>query len=120
MSYSSGRVTSATVASTSKTTVATLNCPSNETWLIYQIYGCHPQGGLVSLDIDQIPGGNFEWMQNSTTITNSGANNPHGVAINIVGPATIKTEVTNAAATSGVAKVAISYNVTQRRANGVG
>ncbi len=118
MSYSSGRVTSASVASTSKTTVATLNCPSNETWLIYQIFGCHPQGGVFSLDIDQIPGGTFEWMQNSLTITNTGANLPHGVAINVVGPATIKTEVTNAAAGAGTAKVALSYNVTQRRTNG--
>jgi len=112
--YSSGRVTTATVASTTKTTVETVNIPSNENWLVYSIAGFHPQGGTVSLDIDQIPGGTFTWMQTSTTITNSGANLPKSIAIPINGPATLKTQVTNAAATSGVAKVEIMYNVTTR------
>lgn len=84
--------------------------------MIYSIFGAHPQGGTVSLDIDQIPGGNFVWMQNSTTITNAGSNLPHNVAIPVNGPATVKTEVTNDAATSGTAKVAVGYNVTTRGA----
>tara|TARA_Y100000296_G_scaffold67142_1_gene79631 strand:- start:374 stop:727 length:354 start_codon:yes stop_codon:yes gene_type:complete len=114
--YASGRVTSATVASTAETTVETINVPSNETWMIYSIFGAHPQGGTVSLIIDQLPGGNFTWLQNSTTITNSGTNLPHAVAIPINGPATVKTAVTNAAATSGTAKVALFYNVSTRGA----
>ncbi|HIA03046.1 MAG TPA: hypothetical protein EYN66_14260 [Myxococcales bacterium] len=114
-SYSSGRVTSATVASTSKSTVATLNVPSNENWMIYSIWGAHSQGGTVSLDIDQLPGGQFTWIQNTTTITNmSNDATGHNVAIMVRGPATIKTEVTNEAATSATAKVAILYNVTTR------
>jgi len=112
--YSSSRVTSATVASTSKTTVATVNVPSNEAWTIYGIYGAHPQGGTVSLDIDQLPGGNFEWIMNETAITATENNLPYNIAIGINGPATVKTEVTNAAATSGTAKVMIMYNVTTR------
>jgi len=112
--YSSSRVTSATVASVSKSTVATVNVPSNESWVIYGIYGAHPQGGLVSLDIDQLPGGNFSWIQNETAITATENNLPYSVAIPVSGPATIKTEVTNAAATSGTAKVMVMYNVTTR------
>ena len=112
--FSSSRVTSATVASVSKTTVATINVPSNEAWVIYGVYGAHPQGGLMSLDIDQLPGGNFAWIQNETAITATENNLPYSVAIPINGPATIKTEVTNAAATSGTAKVMVMYNVTTR------
>ena len=82
--------------------------------MIYAIWGGHPQGGTLSLDIDQIPGGNFVWLQNSTTVTNTDDAAPHSIAVPINGPATIKTEVTNAAATSGLAKVAIQYNVTVR------
>jgi hypothetical protein len=114
--YSSSRVTSATVASTSKTTVATINIPSNENWLVYAIWGSHPQSGLFSLDIDQLPGGNFSFMMNSSTIGLTADDPPHSVAIPINGPATLKTEVTPDAATSGTARVMVMYNVTTRGA----
>jgi len=112
--YSSSRVTAATVASTSKTTVATINVPSNETWLIYALWGSHPQSGLVSLDIDQLPGGNFSFILNSSTIGLTADDPPHAIAIPINGPATVKTEVTPDANTSGTARVMIMYNVTTR------
>lgn len=113
-SFTDSKVLSATVATTNKTLVDSINVSSGERLDLYSIYGAHPQGGLVSLAIDLYPGGNFEWMQNSTTITNTGANMATPIKIGVPGPAKIEAYVSNAAGTSGTAKIKLCYNYTSR------
>lgn len=112
--FSDSKVLSATVGSTSKTLVDTINVSAGERLDLYSMFAAHPQGGTASLSIDLFPQGNFEYMQNSTTITNMGSNNKTPLKIGVPGPAKIEAYVTNAASTSGTAKIELCYNYVSR------
>ena len=114
VSFSDSKILSNTVASTSKTLVEAFNVSSGERVDLYSMFAAHPQGGAVSLEIDLYPGGSFTYLQNSTTITNMGSNNKTPLKIAVPGPAKISVYMTNAAATSGVAKVELCYNYQSR------
>jgi len=117
--WSDSRVVSATIASAAETQIgADINIPQNQTWLINGLMAAHPQGGTFRIAVDSLPGMNGVRIQNSTVtkaLSDAGNGSAEIYPSNFVvqGPAVVQFFATNAAATSGVAKAMVNYQVTQ-------
>ena len=115
--WTDSRVVSATVASVSETQVGnSINIPQNQSWLITSLFFAHPQGGTGRIAVDSLPGLNGVMVQNSTSGltlgTNAGSSSVYPQNFVISGPAVVELYVSNAAATSGLAKAMIGYQIT--------
>jgi len=117
--WSDSRVVSATIASAAETQIGSdINIPQNQTWLINGLMAAHPQGGTFRIAVDSLPGMNGVRIQNSTVtkaLSDAGNGSAEIYPSNFVvqGPAVVQFFATNAAATSGVAKAMVNYQVTQ-------
>jgi len=116
--WSDSRVLTATVASVAESEVGSVNVPSNQTFLINGLFSSHPQGGTFRISVDSIPGMNGVRVQNSVdggTLSAAGNGSSEIYPANFIvqGPATVTMNISNQAATSGLATAMINYQVTQ-------
>jgi len=103
------QIIDATVASTSETQVGTINVPAGRSYRLTGIFAAHGQGGKCRIAIDTYPSLQGSYVQNSTNILETAANLITPLNINVNGPAEISGFVTNAAATTGTARIMLQY-----------
>ena len=114
--YTDSQILSATVASTSETSLSKINVPMGRTYKITGLW-CgtnNSGGGLFRISSDIYPQANFTYVQNSTSdialngiLTSNSSVYPVNIVIN--GPAEIEGFVTNLDATSGRSAIMIQY-----------
>jgi len=109
MAYTDNQVFSATVASTSETSLGTINVPSGRSYTITSLWGAGAGGGIYKISIDTFPSMQGTRVQNSDTPTNLGATIAYNENISISGPAEISATVTNLSSTSTLCKINMEY-----------
>jgi len=97
-----------TVASTSETSLGSINVPAGSAYRITKLY-CGGVGGTYRLSCDVIPSMQGVRIQNSTDPTQIGANISYDENIMVQGPAEISAFITNNAATSTACTFSMSY-----------
>ena len=100
MAYTDSQVFSATVATTSETSLGTVNVPSGRSYLITSLWAGLAGGGTYRIAIDTYPSMQGVRIANASDPTNIGANPPYSENISVSGPAEITVYVTNLSATS--------------------
>lgn len=106
------QIIDATVASVAESQVGTINVPAGRSYRLTGIFAAHPQGGTCRVAIDTYPSLQGQYVQNATDINAmaaASAASPTPVNINVNGPAEISAFVSNAAATTGTARVMFNY-----------
>ena len=109
MAYTDNQVFSATVASTSETSLGTINVPSGRSYTITSLWGAGAGGGIYKISIDTFPSMQGTRVQNSSDPTNIGATIAYNENISVSGPAEISCTVTNLSSSSTVCKVNMEY-----------
>jgi len=109
MAFTDNQVFVATVASTSETSMGTINVPSGRTYTITSLWCAGAGGGVYKLSIDTYPSMQGVRVQNSSDPTNIGANIAYNENISISGPAEISATITNLSATSTSCKINMEY-----------
>ena len=109
MAYTDNQVMSATIASTSETSMGTINVPSGRTYTITSLWGAGAGGGVYKLSIDTYPSMQGVRVQNADDPTQILNARPYSENISISGPAEISATMTNLSATSTVCKINVEY-----------
>ena len=109
MAYTDSQVFSATVASTSETSMGSINVPSGRTYTITSLWGAGAGGGTFKLSADTYPAMQGTRIQNSSDPTNIGANAAYNENVSIRGPAELSATITNLSATSTLCKINMQY-----------
>jgi len=106
--YSDAQVLSATVATTSESSLGELQIPAGRNYTITSLW-CGGVGGNFRIAVDTFPSMQGTYVQNSNAPTYIGAAEGHNTNISINGPATLTGYVTQSAATSTICRMNISY-----------
>ena len=111
MAFTDSQVVSATVASTSETSLGTINVPAGRTYTITNLFGGHSSGGQYRIAIDTYVSMQGQYMQNQADGNTSMATGAtlYNTSIQAIGPCSIEGFVTNADATTGTASIMINY-----------
>ena len=106
--FSDAQVLSATVATTTESSMGTINVPAGRTYTITNLWGAGT-GGTYKILVDRVPSMQGNRIQNADTPTNIGPSNKYDENIVVNGPAEISGTITNSAATSTVCKIVVEY-----------
>jgi len=109
MAFTDNQVFSATLATTSESSLSSINVPSGRTYTITSLWGAGSGGGTYKISVDTFPSMQGVRIQNSSDPTNIGANLSYSENISIQGPAEISATMTNLSATSVVCKINMEY-----------
>jgi len=109
MAFTDNQVFSATIATTSESSLSSINVPSGRTYTITSLWGAGSGGGTYKISVDTFPSMQGTRVQNSDTPTNIGTTNSYSENISIQGPAEISATMTNLSATSAVCKINMEY-----------
>ena len=109
MAYTDSQVFVATVASTSETSMGTINVPSGRTYTITSLWGAGAGGGTYKIAVDTYPAMQGTRVQNSSDPTNIGATIAYNENISVAGPAEISATITNLSASSTACKINMEY-----------
>lgn len=109
MAYTDSQIFSATVASTSETSLGSINIPQGRTYTITSLWCAGAGGGIFKLSADTFPAMQGTRVQNSADPTNIGANIAYTENIQIRGPAELSATITNLSASSTLCKLNMEY-----------
>ena len=111
MAYTDNQNITATIASTSESTVGSLNISAGQSYTLTSLWAGHAngKGGTYRIAVDTYPQANFAYVVNGQD-SQFEANEPaYPVNIRINGPAELTAYMTCADATSGIGRVSIGY-----------
>ena len=108
VNFTDGQVLAATVATTSETSLGTINIPSGRAYQITNLW-CAGTGGTFRAAADILPSMQGVRIQNSTDPTNIGANIKYDESILLTGPSELTIYISNSAATSTACKCVVEY-----------
>ena len=106
--YTDAQVLSATVASTSESSLGQINVPAGRTYTITNLWGAGT-GGTYKVTVDRLPSMQGVRAQNSNDPTNIGATVKYDENIVVNGPAEIAGFITNTSASSTACKIVVEY-----------
>ena len=106
--FTDAQTVSATVASTSETSLGEIQVPSGRSFRITDVW-CGGNGGTYRIAVDTLPSMQGTRVQNSSDPTNIGATQSYDSNILCNGPSTISVFITNASSSSTACKATISY-----------
>ena len=106
--FSDAQVLAATVASTSESSMGTINVPAGRTYTITNLW-CGGTGGTYKILVDRLPSMQGNRVQNSNDPTNIGATNKYDENIVVTGPAEISGFISNSSASSTACKIVVEY-----------
>jgi len=109
MAYTDNQVFSATVASTSETSMGQINVPAGRSYTITSLWGACAGGGTYRIAVDTYPAIQGVRVANTSDPTNIGATIAYNENISISGPAEISAYVSNISATSTLCKINMEY-----------
>ncbi len=106
--FTDSQTLSATIASTSESSLGSINIPQGSSYRITSLFGAGV-GGTYRIAVDTIPSMQGVRLQNSTDPTQIGAAVAYSENILINGPAELTAFMTNNAATSTACKLVVEY-----------
>jgi len=109
MAFTDNQVFSATIATTSESSLSSINVPSGRTYTITSLWGAGAGGGIYKLSVDTFPSMQGVRVQNSSDPTNIAATRAYSENISIQGPAEISATMTNLSSSSTVCKINMEY-----------
>ncbi len=106
--YSDSQVMNATVASTSETSLGSIQIPAGRQYVITSLW-CGGVGGTYRIEVDTYPSMNGQYVQNQGDPTNIGPSIKTDTNLAISGPATLSGYITNTASTSTSCNLQVNY-----------
>ena len=106
--YSDSQVMNATVASTSETSLGSIQIPAGRQYIISSLW-CGGVGGTFRITVDTYPSMNGSYVQNQDNPTNIGPSIKHDTNLSISGPATLTGYISNVAETSTSCNLQVNY-----------
>jgi len=106
--FSDSQVLSATVASTSETSLGSINIPAGRSYQITNLW-CGGVGGTYRIAVDTLPSMQGVRVQNSDNPTIVGSTISNNESILVSGPSELTAYISNTAATSTVCKLMVEY-----------
>jgi len=109
MAFTDSQSFSATINSTSETSMGQINVPSGRTYTITSLWGAGAGGGIYKISIDTYPSMQGVRVQNSTDPTQIASTIAYAENIAISGPAEISATMTNLSSSSTVCRINMEY-----------
>ena len=106
--YSDSQVMGATVASTSETSLGSIQIPAGRQYVITSLW-CGGAGGTYRIEVDTYPSMNGVYVQNQSDPTNIGPSIKTDTNLSISGPATLSGYISNVSASSTACKLQVNY-----------